>query len=80
MLFKSITAFEGRVIVTIDEGPADVAPAVSKRYRFRLKPLSAAVAKATDLGTISILVFCFALVHDKKNTERPEGRDGNSVP
>ena len=52
-VFKSKVALDGNVNWMIEEGPALVAPFVSKRKRFLLNPVRAAVAKATSLGMTS---------------------------
>jgi hypothetical protein len=44
-------------MVMIEEGPAEVAPFVSRRYRFLFIPVKLAVAKLTSRGITSILML-----------------------
>ena len=54
----------GKFIVTMDDGPAVVAPVVSILYRLRLKASSLAAAKATSFGMTSIVWLYHT--HEKK--------------
>jgi hypothetical protein len=55
-VFRSSVALDGRVNWIIEEGPALVAPFVSKRNLFLLKPVRAAVANETACGITSIVI------------------------
>jgi hypothetical protein len=55
-VLRSSNAWEGIVMVMIEEGPAEVAPFVSRRYRFLFIPVKLAVAKLTSRGITSISI------------------------
>ena len=66
-VLRSKVAFDGSVNWITLVGPAEVAPFVSNLNLFLLKPVSAAVAKATSFGTT-----CISMTLTKKKKFKKE--------